>query len=225
MQPSQSSKHDRQRIVLIASEAVLAAWSARRAPTGEVIGISDADPGALETITHRRPKMVVLEQSFTSTSRGAALVHRLQTDQAFQDVEVRALSQERLAQLPHLGTATSIVALTHRIQPRYRTARHAVRVKLERMVKAEIDGNPATLVDVSMNGAQVLTPSVLRPGQRVQMFLVAMRVGATIVWAAFERAPAAAAPWYRAGMEFSHVGSQNLDQLFWRLGLPSQDSH
>lgn len=53
MHPSQSSKHDHRRIMFIASEAVLAAWSARRAPTGKVIGISDADPGGLETITHR----------------------------------------------------------------------------------------------------------------------------------------------------------------------------
>lgn len=225
MQQSQPPKQDHHRIVLIASEAVLAAWSARSTPTGEVIGISDADPGALESITHRRPKMVVLEQSFASTARGLAFVYRLQTDPVFQGIEVRALSQEGLGQLPHLGTATSIVGLTHVIQPQYRIARHAARVKLEREVKAEIDGNPATLVDVSMNGVQVLTPVVLRPGQRVRIFLAAIRVGATVVWAVFERSPSAAEPWYRAGMEFSHVGSKNLDQLFWRLGLTAQNTH
>ena len=225
MQQSQPPKQDHHRIVLIASEAVLAAWSARSTPTGEVIGISDADPGALETITHRRPKMVVLEQSFASTARGLAFVYRLQTDPVFQGIEVRALSQEGLAQLPHLGAATSIVGLTHVIQPQYRIARHAARVKLEREVKAEIDGNPATLVDVSMNGVQVLTPAILRPGQRVRIFLAAIRVGATVVWAVFERSPSAAEPWYRAGMEFSHVGSKNLDQLFWRLGLTAQNTH
>lgn len=194
-------------------------------PAGEVIGISDADPGALESITHRRPKMVVLEQSFASTARGLAFVYRLQTDPVFQGIEVRALSQEGLGQLPHLGAATSIVGLTHVIQPQYRIARHAARVKLEREVKAEIDGNPATLVDVSMNGVQVLTPAILRPGQRVRIFLATTRVGATVVWAAFERSPSAAEPWYRAGMEFSHVGSKNLDQLFWRLGLTAQNTH
>ena len=175
-------------IIFIASEAVLTAWSARPAPLGEVIGVTDTDTlRAVDTITHRRPKMVVLEQVFASTSRGSALVNRLQTDPAFHGIEVRALPQDRVAQIPHLGSAASLVALTHLIKPQYRIARREVRLKLARDVNAEIDGSSATVVDVSRSGAQVLSSSVLRPGQRVRMLLAASRIGATIVWAAFEK--------------------------------------
>ena len=68
-------------IVLIGSEDVLTAWSARPAPPGEVIGVTDADvQGALDVIAYRQPRMIVLEQAFASTPRGAMLVGRLQAD-------------------------------------------------------------------------------------------------------------------------------------------------
>ena len=68
-----------------------------------------------------------------------------------------------------------------------------------------VDGNSATLVDLSVVGAQVISATILRPNQRVRMALPdeteTMRFGATVAWASFE-IPPQSGPRYRAGVEF-----------------------
>jgi hypothetical protein len=67
-----------------------------------------------------------------------------------------------------------------------------------------IDGNPAALVELSTCGAQVLSPTILKPNQRVRMVLSdegsTIRLTASIAWAAFEIP--AGGPQYRAGVDF-----------------------
>ena len=67
-----------------------------------------------------------------------------------------------------------------------------------------IDGKPATLINLSVVGAQVVSPTILRPNQRVRMVLPdadrQLRFAAGIAWAAFEMPKAG--PHYRAGIEF-----------------------
>lgn len=81
-----------------------------------------------------------------------------------------------------------------------RAPRHAVPAGLEVL----IDGSPATLVDVSLVGAQVVMPTIVRPNQRVRVSLPnttrPVRCGATIIWAKFEMPPGG--PQYRAGLGF-----------------------
>jgi hypothetical protein len=67
-----------------------------------------------------------------------------------------------------------------------------------------VDGNPVALVDVSVIGAQVISPSILRPNQRIRVTLPdpgrPIRVAAGVAWASFEMPKAG--PRYRAGIEF-----------------------
>jgi hypothetical protein len=69
-----------------------------------------------------------------------------------------------------------------------------------------VDGNAASLVDVSTVGAQVLCPSVLRPNQRVRMTLTdqkgAIRCNGSIAWASLEL-PKGLPPRYRAGIDMT----------------------
>jgi hypothetical protein len=83
--------------------------------------------------------------------------------------------------------------------------RRAPRYAMAHKLEIVIDGNPATLLDLSTTGAQVISPTILRPNQRVRMALTdesgVLRFNATIAWAAFE-IPPQIGPQYRAGIDF-----------------------
>jgi hypothetical protein len=82
--------------------------------------------------------------------------------------------------------------------------RRAERVAITKSVEVLIDGNPAMLVNISVVGAQVLSPSLLRPNQHVRMSLVdearPIRFNGVVAWAAFEMPKEG--PRYRAGVNF-----------------------
>jgi hypothetical protein len=68
-----------------------------------------------------------------------------------------------------------------------------------------IDGAPAALVDISLCGAQVISPSMLRPNQRVRVVLPAStgntRALAIVAWASYEQAKDRPGACYRVGLE------------------------
>jgi hypothetical protein len=72
-------------------------------------------------------------------------------------------------------------------------------------VEVVADGNAATLVNLSMVGAQVVSPVILKPNQKLRMTLadeqVTLRFGGVVAWASFE-IPPGSGPRYRAGVEF-----------------------
>jgi hypothetical protein len=77
-----------------------------------------------------------------------------------------------------------------------------------------VDGNAATLIDMSPLGAQVVSLTVLKPNQRVRVTLAdeagTLRMSALIAWASFE-IPPAAGPRYRAGLEFVNADAAALN--------------
>jgi len=92
--------------------------------------------------------------------------------------------------------------------------RRAPRYQIARRVEILIDGNPATLLDLSTCGAQVISPTILRPNQRVRLALTdesgVTRFNATIAWAAFE-IPPQIGPQYRAGIDFVDADPDAID--------------
>jgi hypothetical protein len=91
-----------------------------------------------------------------------------------------------------------------RVAPRYRTQK----------IEVLIDGNPATLVDLSVTGAQVVSVTILKPNQRVRMAFAdaqgMVRFNAAIAWATFE-IPPKIGPQYRAGIEFVDADPAAID--------------
>jgi len=85
-----------------------------------------------------------------------------------------------------------------------RGTRRAPRFIVARGIEVTIDGNPAALINLSVVGAQVVSPTILKPNQRVRMTLPdtegPIRVMAGVAWAAFEMPKTG--PVYRAGIEF-----------------------
>jgi hypothetical protein len=197
------------------SITVLIAASNHLAALKQHPDLTDAEPfadtdalKALDAITQRRPQVVALEHSFASTARGAAFINRIKADPALAACEIRILEAESGATTgtsPAGGTSEPVAPAAPPAAALDRSGtRRAERHVVSRNVEVLIDGNPATLVNISIVGAQVVSMSSLRPNQRVRMSLVdatrPMRFNGVIAWANFEMPKEG--PRYRAGVNF-----------------------
>ncbi|MGE0446099.1 MAG: PilZ domain-containing protein [Vicinamibacterales bacterium] len=194
--------------VLIAPSEHLPALRAR-ADLGEITAFADNEAlRALDTITRQRPALVALERMFASTSRGAALINRIKADPSLSACEIRIVSPEAVP----AATAHAAVAVAEPpplpVAPAapldQRGTRRAPRVRMADGVDVLVDGNPAALIDLSVIGAQVVSPTILKPNQRLRMSLPdpgrPIRFNAAVAWASFEMPKTG--PRYRAGIEF-----------------------
>ena len=191
--------------VLIASPEFLPALQERK-ELGETVAFADTDAlKALDLITRQRPKVVALERDFAATSRGTALINRIKADPSLTECEIRIISHDNGD-----GT-TSPVAVVETPAPSVVAApldqtgtRRAPRFSIAEGIEVQVDGKPAALINLSLVGAQVVSPTILKPNQRVRFILAdkpkPIRIGSVIAWAAFELPKAG--PRYRAGVEF-----------------------
>jgi hypothetical protein len=216
--------------VLIAANDLLLALKPRAAiADGELLTFTDTEAlRALEAIGTRRPRLVALERQFAATPRGAALINRIKADRALDQTEIRVLSHDSdfsrvvprtpAAAAPAKPAASSpaSAAASARTEPATTATmepqaldesgtRRAPRFKMTDNVEVLIDGNTATLVEMSICGAHVVSPTILKPNQRVRLVLTdeagMVRVNASIAWASFE-IPPSTGPRYRAGLDF-----------------------
>ena len=174
---------------------------------------SDSDAlRALEVITRKRPDVVALERGFAATTRGAALINRIKADPKLSSCEIRIVAHDsaysRAPAAPPEpaadGAAVAVAAPATAEPLDMRGTRRAPRFRIVDGVEVTVDGNVATLVDLSTVGAHVISPTILKPNQRVRMALVdgkkPIRFSAGVAWASFELAKTG--PRFRAGIEF-----------------------
>jgi hypothetical protein len=198
--------------VLIAASDHLAALQ-QHADLTDAEAFADTDAlKALDTITRRRPQVIALAQQFAASARGAAFINRLKADPALAACEIRILDAAgggAAGGAVKPGAASATAAAVAVAAPPAATidqtgTRRAERHVVTRNVEVLIDGNPATLINISIVGAQVLSLSSLRPNQRVRMSLVdatrPMRFNGVSAWANFEMPKEG--PRYRAGVNF-----------------------
>lgn len=196
-----------------------------RGVAGETSAFEDTDAlGALDAITDQCPDVVLIERGFADTSRGVALIRRIEADPALVTCNIRVVaadgrdtppsgrapaSSEKLASPAAAPAAAPVTAFATSVPPAMvtldrRGTRRAPRAEMPEGIAVQIDGNTVTLVDLSVIGAQVISSTSLKPGQRVRFTLPdpkhAMRCRAEVTWAAFEIPKGAAR--YRAGIEF-----------------------
>jgi hypothetical protein len=208
-------------IVLIGPSHALPALSERLDSGAELHTFTDSE--ALEALDHViriKPRIVALEQEFSATSRGRALVNRINDDPSLSDCEIRVVahdtapsraSSRRIA----AGTAlavdepqAAVTASGGAAGPLldHRGTRRAPRIAVREGVEVLVDGNPAALINISTVGVQVLSPKMLRPNQRVRVALSdakgTIRCDGAIAWASFEM-PQGQTPRYRAGIELT----------------------
>jgi len=205
--------------VLIASAERLPTFAAQRGEGGELLAFTDADAlRALEAITNRRPAVVMLERTFASTPRGAALIKRIKADPALTQTEIRVVSPEgestRVSPRGPSGGSREIAAAPPATPSQHRGTRRAPRFKMAGSIDVRVDGHRAALVDVSTIGAQVISTVALKPNQRVRLVLAdthgAVRCHAVVIWASLEGLPQSG-PRYRAGLEFLDANPAAVD--------------
>ena len=190
---------------------------------GNALAFSDADAlKALEAITRERPRVIALEQQFAATSRGAALIKRIKADPKLRTCEVRVVSYEGPGEQVAQLDPAPLPAETAPVKLDQRGTRRAPRARIMDGVEVLLDGRPATLIDLSVAGAQVISRTILRPNQRVRVTLPdgerPIRCVAGVVWAVFEMPKSG--PRYRAGIEFFESEPGRLGPFMEQKRLP-----
>jgi hypothetical protein len=91
-------------------------------------------------------------------------------------------------------------------------------------VKTIVGGLAVSLVDISMTGAQILSPAPLTPGHVVQVVLHDEQgttcCGAEVVWGMFEEFHRTRTRYYRAGVDFKDADRRFLKKICspqWRM--------
>jgi hypothetical protein len=222
--------------ICIGASNLMPALRERLAGEGDVLTFPDTEPiSALQAILDHRPGLIVLERLFAATPRGAALVNRIKNDPQLAHAEVRIMSHtgdyvRQVVKPTVTRAATPPGALAEAIvlpppataeeqahHPDWRGTRRASRHRVREGAEIQLDGNAVTVVDVCVVGAQVLSPTVLRPNQKVRVTFAVddsvSRFRGAIAWAKFELPKAAGTPRYRAGVEFLDADAAIVDDF------------
>jgi hypothetical protein len=214
-------------IVLIGSAEHLEALKQRDDLRG-ALAFPDAEAlRALDAITRQHPSVVALERAFAGTTRGAALINRINADPSLSACEIRIISHNATAQAPPAPPPDPVEEIPAPATPEpepsapaaapldQRGTRRAPRFKIADGVEVLIDGNPASLVDLSIVGAQVVSPTILRPNQRIRIAFPdsgrPIRISAAVAWASFEIPKGTTR--YRAGVEFFDADASTLTKF------------
>jgi hypothetical protein len=191
---------------------------------GELLPFSDANtPLALEAITKRKPNVVALERAFAATPRGAALIMRIKADATLKESEIRVLAHDsdftRVVPRTPIGGGSAAPAAAATAPLDQRGTRRAPRFKMKGKVDATVDGKPASVTDLSTVGAQIVSPTILKPNQKIKMALTdesaKIPFGADIAWSSFE-IPPGSPPRYRAGVNFVDADPANVEAFCGR---------
>ena len=205
--------------VLIAAAEHIASLKEREELVDTVMFSDTEALKALDLITRQRPKVVLLDRLFADTSRGAALINRIKADPSLVACEIRIVEGDRsYSQVPLQraegggptgGSGSGAAGLVVEDMPSPPSTaldqigtRNAPRFKVVDGIEVEIDGNPAMLVNLSVSGAQVISPTILKPNQRVRFIMSTkppIRLKAAVAWASFEIPKGSAR--YRAGIQ------------------------
>jgi len=203
-------KHNRV-VVFIASDALLRTWRERATAMDRVVEVSDvAGIDLLQVIACEKPQIVVLDEDFACTERGTGLIGRLRTMPEFQDIDVRVLWSERVAQTGDQDATMPLTTVATSIRPSFPHVRRSSQRRPSTM-SATIDGHRVALIDLSAGGAQVLSAVRLQPDQGVHVVLAGnISIEARVVWVTLELTPA---PRHRAGLEFVAFDAAALEKL------------
>jgi PilZ domain len=206
-------------IVLIGPPDALPTLRQRLDASGGLESFTDAEAlEALDHIIRNKPRIVALEHEFSSSSRGTALINRIKDDPSLEGCEVRVIAHDealnRVAVKRGAATGAAVAVDEPKKALDQRGTRRAPRVRIAEGIGVTVDGSAATLVDLSTVGAQVVSPTVLKPNQRVRVGLSdtkgAIRCNSAVAWASFEM-PKGLPTRYRAGVEFFNADSEAID--------------
>lgn len=200
------------RIVLIGPSDALPSLQERLDPSAEIQTFTESEAlEALDHIIRTQPALVAMHDEFADSTRGVALINRIKDDATLRAVEVRVMAanaaHNRVAVKRGSHGGGTAVALDEAPKAALdqKGTRRAPRTRIKDGVEVAVDGNPAALVDLSTVGAQVVSPTVLKPNQRVRVTMgdgkMSVKCAGAVAWAAFEM-PKGMPTRYRAGIDW-----------------------
>jgi PilZ domain-containing protein len=208
---------------------------------GRMMHFSSGSLGsAVESIRAYRPKVVAVDALFVQTTAGASFVERLDA-MSLAGVAIRlvveqngrwiatsrqesaiAIAKPRLVTASPAGARTpatvaslssALAAAAQAVAP---NTRRAPRFLVRDPVEAVIESGRASVVDMSVLGAQLVSLPVLRPNQKIKLALPdsddMLNLAAQVAWSLFEQAPSEPEPHYRVGIEFTDAAQRTLEQ-------------
>lgn len=193
--------------MLIGPVDALPGLQERLQPGADVQTFTDSEAiEALDHIIRTQPGIIALDNDFASSTRGLALINRIRDDPGLAGCEVRVVAHDsdvsRVAVKRGQAGGTAAKGKPALDQ---KGTRRAPRTRVKDGVEVAVDGIVAALVDLSTVGAQVVSPTVLKPNQRVRVIMgdgkTPIRCNGSIAWAAFEM-PKGQPTRYRAGIDF-----------------------
>jgi hypothetical protein len=224
--------------VVIAAANLMPSLRERLSNEGELLTFADTEPiQALQAILEKRPSLIVLERLFAATPRGAALINRIKTDPALGNAEVRVMAHtgdysrqvakpaatetpapaSAAASQASSSAAASVVIATPTKPLDWQGTRRAPRYRVRPGIEIQVDGNPASIVDLSTVGVQVLSSTILRPNQKVRVSIpnddFVMRFRGAVAWAKFELPKSSDPARYRAGVDFADADPAAVDDF------------
>jgi PilZ domain len=192
---SAARKRGSSRRLLTVSVSVVVALAGNRPSadvpaTSDILAFAETElERALEIIVERRPRLIMIEKVFATTTRGAELIDRIKDDAALQPCEVRIVAFGEPPNPEPLDMSGT---------------RRAPRFVMASGIEVDLDGRIATLVNMSLVGAQVLSPTIVKPKQRLRFTVIdqgrGIRIQSVVASVAVEIV--GGSPRYRAGIEF-----------------------
>jgi len=169
---------------------------------------------ALEILQERMPKVVAVDRCFLETRAGREFATCLRDASALQGLDLRMFSPLHIRK-PNGVSARALIAAASQPLP-VGLSRRVPRVPMADHVAAVANGSSLVVVDLSVLGAQVISPGVLRPNQQIAMRLLEnaneLRLRAAIAWSVFEQSRVTREAYYRAGLEFTVADPQALER-------------
>ncbi|HEX7280846.1 MAG TPA: PilZ domain-containing protein [Vicinamibacterales bacterium] len=167
-----------------------------------------------DSVLARPPEVLIMQNAFAATSRGATLVSALKAKPREHGTALRVFIEDDVKAPMILAQADvpAIDALLETSRPLDRAGtRQAARYPMNRL-RLTVNGDPAELIDLSISGAQVQAASRMRPLKvaRVTLFdeRAETKLQGTVAWAI--AVPDKGAIMYRAGIEFVNPDQKKL---------------
>lgn len=208
-------------IVIVRPEHVTSVTK-RLAESDVVAVVSEADLVQVQdTVLSRPPDVVVMHSAFAATSRGATLVAALKAKASENGTAIRVFIEDDVKSPLILAEATlsPLDALLETTRSLERAGtRQAARYPMDRL-SLTVNGDNGQLIDLSISGAQVQSPTRLRPMKIVRLILpdsADIRLQGQVAWAI--AVPTGGTIQYRAGIEFVKPDKKTLAEFCSRHG-------
>jgi hypothetical protein len=221
--------------IVIADVTRMAAIRSGLLLTGRVVQFTNFNlSSALEAVKTDEPRMVAIDALMVQTQQGLAFIKHVESlakagcaiglivrgNKTWTITQRDAQPPADVAPIGRAPAPPGRSAVVAAAKAGVNT-RRAPRFPMLSTLNAGVEGGEASLVNISVLGAQVVSLPVLRPGQTVKIALPdqneMLRLTAHVAWSMFQQTKQGTTV-YRAGVAFTDAAQETLDDYCRRYG-------